>query len=161
MQYGRLGKAAPILYWADTTNPPYLQSKGSSRNQMLGVVTPSWADTTNPPYLQSYRFNSPQESKQKQASSTWLDIMFLLQKITDDNDETASLLGGAGTGDDMFQSKKGSFVCPVILPTTAGICQQECNSDIDCGSGKMCCYNGCANTCQNPVQGKAKQTKMC
>ncbi|XP_071155459.1 uncharacterized protein [Mytilus edulis] len=152
MQYGRLGKAAPILYWADTTNPPYLQSKGSSGNQMLGVVTPSWADTTNPPYLQSYSLNSPQESKQKQASSTWLDIMFLLQKITDDNDETSSLVGGAGSGDDMFQSERGSFVCPVILPTTAGICQQECNSDIDCVSGKMCCYNGCANTCQNPVQ---------
>ncbi|XP_063425011.1 papilin-like isoform X2 [Mytilus trossulus] len=60
--------------------------------------------------------------------------------------------GGAGIGDDMFQSKRGDFVCPVILPTTAGICQQECNSDTDCVSSKMCCYNGCANTCQNPVQ---------
>ncbi|CAC5365407.1 unnamed protein product [Mytilus coruscus] len=154
MQYGMLGKAVPMLYWADTTNPPYLQSKGPSGNLMLGVVSPYWADTTNPPHLQSYNsnFNLPQDSKQKQGSSTWLDIMFLLQKITNDNDDTAPLPGGSGAGDDMFQSKKGSFVCPVILPTTAGICQQECNSDVDCVSGKMCCYNGCANTCQNPVQ---------
>jgi hypothetical protein len=83
-------------------------------------------------------------------SAHWLDTTLLLQKISEDDenkDKELTLRGTSGT-------RLGSFVCPVILPTTSGICQQECNKDGDCGLKNKCCFNGCSNTCQIPVQGK-------
>ena len=140
MRNDRLNDAAPVLGWIDTTNPPWLESP------KLGVImTPMWIDTTNPPWLES---TTAQHSvRTASVSPYWLDTTFLLEKISDDDS------GDIESGYQSSVTVLGDYVCPAVLPTTIGICHQQCNSDNDCSTSKKCCFNGCANTCQEPVQG--------
>lgn len=143
-----LGDAVPSLQWIDTTNPPWLE-----QSSVMGTLDSLWLDTTNPPYMTATDSSSPapQGTSATLMSAHWLDTTLLLQKVSEDDeqddDKDLTLPETAGT-------RLGSFVCPVILPTTYGICQQECNKDGNCGQKKKCCFNGCSNTCQTPVQGK-------
>lgn len=148
-----LGDAVPSLQWIDTTNPPWLE-----QSSVMGTLDSLWLDTTNPPYMTATDSSSPapQGTSATLMSAHWLDTTLLLQKVSEDDeqddDKDLTLPETAGT-------RLGSFVCPVILPTTYGICQQECNKDGNCGQKKKCCFNGCSNTCQTPVQ--VTSTSVC
>ena len=41
--------------------------------------------------------------------------------------------------------------CPVISPGTFGACIISCSDDRDCLGGRLCCPNGCGQTCMTPV----------
>ena len=41
--------------------------------------------------------------------------------------------------------------CPIVEPSSFGICVQECDNDNGCSGEKKCCSNGCGNTCMDPL----------
>lgn len=43
-------------------------------------------------------------------------------------------------------------VCPNLIPSRAGNCEQECQTDADCAADMKCCYNGCGSSCLVPIQ---------
>jgi len=41
--------------------------------------------------------------------------------------------------------------CPYLIPVTAGSCDYECQSDLNCNGTAKCCSNGCGTQCIEPV----------
>ncbi|KAJ4448194.1 hypothetical protein ANN_10207 [Periplaneta americana] len=41
--------------------------------------------------------------------------------------------------------------CPYLIPVTAGSCEYECRSDLNCNGTTKCCSNGCGTQCVEPV----------
>ncbi|PNF36509.1 Amyloid beta A4 protein [Cryptotermes secundus] len=46
---------------------------------------------------------------------------------------------------------KKSGQCPYLIPVTAGSCDYECRSDLNCNGTAKCCSNGCGTRCVEPV----------
>ncbi|XP_033634887.1 uncharacterized protein LOC117296122 isoform X3 [Asterias rubens] len=49
--------------------------------------------------------------------------------------------------------------CPIVEPSSFGICVQECDNDNGCSGEKKCCSNGCGNTCMDPLLPEVKGCK--
>ena len=39
------------------------------------------------------------------------------------------------------------IACPAVDSGMAGICEERCSSDDECGVGYKCCSNGCGHDC--------------
>jgi hypothetical protein len=46
---------------------------------------------------------------------------------------------------------KKSGQCPYLIPATAGSCDYECRSDLNCKGTAKCCSNGCGTQCVEPL----------
>jgi hypothetical protein len=46
---------------------------------------------------------------------------------------------------------KKSGQCPYLIPVTAGSCDNECRSDLNCRGMTKCCSNGCGTQCVEPI----------
>jgi len=58
----------------------------------------------------------------------------------------AMVLNVMGGGVVNQAKKKKKFKHPDV-----GSCDMTCNTDVDCGDGEWCCFNGCGQSCQKPI----------